>query len=436
MTVLAPSPAGARAIVHDGLPSGLAQAWDDLAAGARSPLLSHAWLRAWCDAFAPNGVRTVTLQAPDGELRGAACLIRRPGRGLAAAANSLSDGWDAVARDDAARHELWREVAALPAARVELTGLLEAGLPAARQALSAGGYRLIVRPHEASPWLVLPASADELLASVSRNLRSQVGRFRRRLEREGDVRLRTAHGPEIDDDLERFLEIEASGWKGARGTAIRSDARAVRLYLDFARAAADRGWLRLRFLELDGDAIAADLSCVLGGGEHLLKTAFDERHARLSPGVVLRAEVLAAAIAEGLTFYDFLGGPDRYKLQWTDEVRERFVVHAYRGMPGPGRLRLPARPAPRRAPAARGGAVTTPSLPPAIVASAGRQGLAVTRGLGERGAPVVVLHWDDDDLAAASRYATRTIRVPRPELDGRAFVDRVLGWPTNWPAAC
>jgi D-aspartate ligase len=71
--------------------------------------------------------------------------------------------------------------------------------------------------------------------------------------------------------------------------------------------------------------------------------------------------------------------------------------------------------------------LTTPSPPPAIVASAGRQGLAVTRGLGERGAPVVVLHWDDDDLAAASRYATRAIRVPRPELDGPAFVDRVLG---------
>jgi D-aspartate ligase len=64
--------------------------------------------------------------------------------------------------------------------------------------------------------------------------------------------------------------------------------------------------------------------------------------------------------------------------------------------------------------------------PPAIVASAGRQGLAVTRGLGERGVPVTVLHWDDDDLASASRYAARTVRVPRPELDGTAFVERLL----------
>jgi len=50
----------------------------------------------------------------------------------------------------------------------------------------------------------------------------------------------------------------------------------------------------------------------------------------------------------------------------------------------------------------------------------------VTRGLGERGVPVIVLHWDDDDLARLSRYATESIKVPRPELDGDAFVDRLL----------
>jgi D-aspartate ligase len=64
--------------------------------------------------------------------------------------------------------------------------------------------------------------------------------------------------------------------------------------------------------------------------------------------------------------------------------------------------------------------------PPVIVASAGPQGLAVTRGLGERGAPVVVVHWDEEDLAAASRYASEAIRVPVPDFGGPAFVERLL----------
>jgi D-aspartate ligase len=65
--------------------------------------------------------------------------------------------------------------------------------------------------------------------------------------------------------------------------------------------------------------------------------------------------------------------------------------------------------------------------PPAVVVSSGVQGLAVTRGLGERGVPVVVLHWTDNDLAAASRYAVEAVRIPQPEAEGPAFVDRLLG---------
>jgi predicted ATP-grasp superfamily ATP-dependent carboligase len=50
----------------------------------------------------------------------------------------------------------------------------------------------------------------------------------------------------------------------------------------------------------------------------------------------------------------------------------------------------------------------------------------VTRGLGERGVPVVVLHWTDHDVARLSRYATEAIQVPHPEHDGGAFVETLL----------
>jgi predicted ATP-grasp superfamily ATP-dependent carboligase len=64
--------------------------------------------------------------------------------------------------------------------------------------------------------------------------------------------------------------------------------------------------------------------------------------------------------------------------------------------------------------------------PPAVVISKGAQGLAVTRGLGERGVPVIVLHWTDHDVARLSRHATEAIRVPHPEHDGTAFVETLL----------
>jgi D-aspartate ligase len=66
------------------------------------------------------------------------------------------------------------------------------------------------------------------------------------------------------------------------------------------------------------------------------------------------------------------------------------------------------------------------TAPPAIVISKGAQGLAVTRGLGERGVRVIVLHWTDHDVARLSRYASEAVRVPHPERDGTAFVETLL----------
>ncbi|MFN2555468.1 MAG: GNAT family N-acetyltransferase, partial [Nitriliruptorales bacterium] len=187
---------------------------------------------------------------------------------------------------------------------------------------------------EVSPYLQLPAAWSELLSSVSRNLRSQVNRRRRALEREGKLvfRTTTSGGDDLERDLQAFFRLEASGWKGRSKTAILSDPSTEHLYGSFARAAARTGWLRLHLLELDGVPIAGDLGCHFGRGGFLIKTAFDERYARLSPGLVLRAEALRASIAEGARFYDFLGAPDGYKLRWTSDVRPRLVLDAYRGV--------------------------------------------------------------------------------------------------------
>jgi CelD/BcsL family acetyltransferase involved in cellulose biosynthesis len=130
-----------------------------------------------------------------------------------------------------------------------------------------------------------------------------------------------------------MFELEGSGWKRRAGTAIVSDPRSEQLYRSFAHAAAARGWLRLHLLEVGGDAIAADLSCVLGDVAFLIKTGYAEQGpmARLSPGLVLRGEAIHHYIDDGLTRYDLGGGADRYKLRWTDTVLPRVTLTGFRG---------------------------------------------------------------------------------------------------------
>ncbi len=308
--------------------------WNPLAELAGSPFLTAEWLTAWWGAFGSGRLTWLLLRDRHGSLRAGACCRQLTGGRLAAAANEHTGDWDAVATDEQAREALWRAAAGLGAGAVDLAAIRSRpSRQQAAEALAGAGYRTVEVTGVRSPYLELPGSWEELLASVSRNLRSQLGRRRRALEREGRLRFRTtaADPEELERDLVAFLRVEGSGWKSGSGTAILSDLRTERLYTDFARAAAAAGWLRLHLLELDGVPVAADLNCRFAGGTFLLKTGFDERYGQFSPGLVLRGEVLRAAILEGSTFYDFLGGPDGYKLRWTAALRPRAAVRAYRG---------------------------------------------------------------------------------------------------------
>ena len=310
--------------------------WNALAAAQRSPFLTVEWLTAWWESFGDGEPDVLTVRE-DGTLR-AAAFLGRDGTRLTAPANDHSGDWDALAADEDARKGVWEQVARMGIPVLVLPAMHEAAAERlAREVLQPAGYRVVAERGPESPYLELPASYDELLASKSGNFRSQLGRRRRGLEREGELVFRTTRGgQDLDRDLDAMFAVEAAGWKSSEGTAILSDSRTQGLYRSFAHAAAEHGWLRLHMLELDGQAIAADYSCVFAGGEFLLKTGFDEEWSRLSPGLVLRGEVLRQAIEEGLGFYDFLGGPDHYKLRWTDELRTRVTLRAFRGARGLG----------------------------------------------------------------------------------------------------
>jgi CelD/BcsL family acetyltransferase involved in cellulose biosynthesis len=311
----------------------IAAEWEGLAERGGSPFLTAAWLASWWGALGAERELALVLRGEDGAMLAGSCFIGRR-RTLRAAANAHTNDWGIVARDAAAGLRFWEELAALSHNTVALEPLQveDGAAPALREVLRAAGYRVVEEELNPSPWLELPSSLDSLLAGRSRNLRSQVGRRRRTLQREGVLSLRVVRGGSpLERDLEAFFALEASGWKGRRGTAIASDPALVALYRSFAERAARDGRLRLYMLELDGRLVAADYGCVFDGCGFLIKTAFDEDLGRLAPGLVLRAEVLRASIEEGLSRYDFLGGPDSYKMRWADRLRGRTSMLAFRG---------------------------------------------------------------------------------------------------------
>ncbi len=309
----------------------LAGQWDELALLGGSMFMTREWLDSWSEAFGEGRARWMLLQDEDGAILAGTRVLLRGGR-LVSTTNSHGPDWEILARDEGSREALAEAIAHGPR-RIALQGMLADadGARALEQAFASSGYLTARVPGPHSPWLALPATTEELDAGISGSLRSQVGRRTRGLQREGELSFRVADGShELERDLETFFALEASGWKGEQGTAITSRPETDALYRRFAAAAASRGWLRLYFLELDGRAIAADFGCAFAGTGVFMKTGFDERYSRLSPGLVLRAEVLRSSIREGLSAYDFLGDPDTYKTRWTAEVRPRVSLWAYR----------------------------------------------------------------------------------------------------------
>jgi len=127
---------------------------------------------------------------------------------------------------------------------------------------------------------------DYLVASVSVKHEKELRRLRRRLEGEiGTIESRDRAGE--SDAVERFLELELSGWKGRAGTAMGSDIDHARFFREMCEGFAGTGRLQLLTLEHDGDIVAMKCNLMAGDGIYCFKIAFDERFAKYSPGIHL-----------------------------------------------------------------------------------------------------------------------------------------------------
>jgi CelD/BcsL family acetyltransferase involved in cellulose biosynthesis len=318
----------------------LADEWNELLARGPCdlPFVRHEWLSAWLDAFAPGeNLLVVTARDGSGRLVGAAPFLRERRLGvtrLVAPANDHSCRFEWALGEDAtgAAAALWHHLRT----RLRWDVLLLRDLPrdgptaAVLPALAAAdGHLTGSWESMRSPWLTLGGQPVEERASAK--FRANLRRRLRRLGELGAVSVRrAAEGPEARAMLAQFLELEAAGWKGARGTAIAADERTRAFYERLVEVAAARGWLALRALELDGRPVAMHLGLVYRGTYYLPKPAYDEALGACSPGQLLFREVVGECEARGLGALDLLGPDMPWKRDWEPHHRPHDWVYVYR----------------------------------------------------------------------------------------------------------
>jgi hypothetical protein len=131
---------------------------------------------------------------------------------------------------------------------------------------------------------------DETFSALSKNFRGNLRKARNKLAKLEGVEFVSARGPEaLASELEVFLDVEASGWKGAAGsgTAIRLNDAKVAFYRDLTASLAEDGRCWIDSLYADGRCIATELNFLAGGDFEMLKIGYDEEYARVAPGQML-----------------------------------------------------------------------------------------------------------------------------------------------------
>jgi CelD/BcsL family acetyltransferase involved in cellulose biosynthesis len=312
--------------------------WDALvrAMPRPSPFLLHGWLRAWWRHYGDGCGLAVQAAFRDGRLVAALPLITFRRHGLEVATfmggrhSALADLLLAEDEDPAVGARLVDR--AVSSGRHDYLDVF--GLPGdCRLASASEGKTLHLFERVESPVLDLSAGWKTVYkAKTNAKKRCHHRHRRRQLAALGKVEVSLVRTvPELEEPLEEAFRIHALRWRGRQDGSGFVTPTGMRFNRAAARALAAIDAMRLLTLRIDGRVIAFVWYIALDGRMYLYRTAFDPAFSRCSPGLVNTLNVLELASEEGLTRVEFLGGAERYKLEFADRLEPLFVGL---GLPG------------------------------------------------------------------------------------------------------
>jgi CelD/BcsL family acetyltransferase involved in cellulose biosynthesis len=193
------------------------------------------------------------------------------------------------------------------------------------------GLRAAFLPDQTSPYLTIQQEWSEFTRQLPSQIRRKV-RKAERLTADGDLKAELfTHNTNVEALLSQMFEVADKGWAGQEGTAISSTEQLRGFYTDLARVANQRGWLFMGLLKAGGQAIAYEYNLRYDRTAYNLKLGFDPAYAHYNPGTVLRYSILSDTFQNGhrLRELDFLGGAERYKLEWTQQARPHLKIYLY-----------------------------------------------------------------------------------------------------------
>ena len=254
-----------------------------------------------------------------------ATLLARPAD-LPAVARAVAEALGSSSADDPDHPDPWDVV---DLRRLRCGDPAASALAEAFGDRTADGWTVVREREEVCPVVSFEPGADfeAYLGALGKKERHEVRRKLRRAEAAGEVSLERSADPAVD--LGAFVDLHQKRW-GAQG-----------LFPDTPGGEQSRTWFRrlfelaggdgtvqLHFLVVAGRRIAAGVWFEDAEAWYLYNAGVDPEARELSPGVLMSAKAIQAAIAAGRRRFDYLRGDEPYKYGWgaVDEPIQRLLV--------------------------------------------------------------------------------------------------------------
>ncbi len=150
--------------------------------------------------------------------------------------------------------------------------------------------RFLLRHEDRCDFLDTTGEYETFLPGLSKNFRRSLKRARQYLDELPGVEFAFTHKVlELEEKLDAFMDVEASGWKGAHGsgTAIKLHPSLRCFYQTLTRTLSACGRVSINTLTADGKCIAAQFCLLLDDTAYILKIGYDESYKRYAPGNLL-----------------------------------------------------------------------------------------------------------------------------------------------------
>ncbi|OGO41833.1 MAG: hypothetical protein A2Z04_04635 [Chloroflexi bacterium RBG_16_57_9] len=304
--------------------------WNTLLERSITPtiFLTWEWQTVWWEHLGEGDLFVIAGRAEDGRLAGVTALFCSITAGGARELSfvgcaDVSDYLDVIVTPDEAEEfyaallDWLRSPSAPDWDRLDLCNIPEASPTHTRLAAlaQARGYPVKVALDDVCPLIRLPSTWDDYLAALDKKERHEIRRKIRKAEREAQVDWHIVDDHlDLETELDDFLVLHAQSKVEKRRFM---DDRMRAFFHASSRLLADRGWLQLAFIQLDGRKAASMLNFVYRDAVLVYNSGFDpDAFPALSPGIVLLAYCIQYAIEHGYRLFDFLRGDEDYKYRF------------------------------------------------------------------------------------------------------------------------